>query len=62
MPMSLNNKGLIKEKRRGKLAAGVILLHDNAPVHKSRVAQAAIGECKLEQLNHPPYKSRPGPK
>ena len=29
------------------------LLHDNAPVHKSRVAQAAIRECKLEQLNHP---------
>ena len=28
---------------------------DNAPVHKSRVAQAAIRECKFEQLNHPPY-------
>ena len=34
----------IKEKRRGKLAAGVLLLHDNAPVHKPRVAQ----ECKFE--------------
>ena len=34
----------IKEKRRGKLAAGVLLLHDNAPVHKFRVAQAAIRE------------------
>ena len=44
----------IKEKRRGKLAAGV-LLHDNAPVQKSRVAQAAIPECKFEQLNHMPY-------
>ena len=43
----------IKEKRRGKLAAGVLLLHDNAPVYKSRVAQAAIHEC--EQLNHLPY-------
>ena len=29
----------IEEKRRGKLAPGVILLHDKAPVHKSRVAQ-----------------------
>ena len=37
----------IKEKRRGKLAAGVLLLHD-APVHKSRVAQSAIRECKFE--------------
>ena len=45
----------IKEIRRGKLAAGGLLLHDNAPVHKPRVAQAAISECKFEQLNHPPY-------
>ena len=35
----------IKENQRGKLAAGVLLLHDNAPVHMSRVAQAAIREC-----------------
>ena len=44
-----------RTRRRGKLAAGVLLLHDNAPLHKSRVAQAAIRECKFEQLNHPPY-------
>ena len=24
-------------------------------MHKSRVAQAAIRECKFAQLNHPPY-------
>ena len=30
-------KVAIKETRRGKLATGV-LLHDNAPVHKCRVA------------------------
>ena len=34
----------INEKRRGKLAAGVLLLHDNALVYTSRVAQAAIPE------------------
>ena len=51
----------IKEKRRGKLAAGVLLLHDNAPVHKSSVAQAAIRECKFEQLNHPPYSPEMAP-
>ena len=45
----------IREKRRGKLATGVLLLHNNAPVLKSRVAQAAIRECRFEQLNHPPY-------
>ena len=52
----------IKEKRRGKLAAGVLLLHDNAPVHKSRVAQVAIHECKFKQLNHPPYSPDLAPK
>ena len=45
----------IKNKRRGKLSHGVLILHDNAPVHKARVAQAAITECGFEQLNHPPY-------
>ena len=37
------------------MAKGVLILHDNAPVHKSKVAQAAIRECGFEQLNHPPY-------
>ena len=32
----------IKETRRGKLTKGVLLLQDNAPVHKSRVAMAAL--------------------
>ncbi|XP_071086511.1 histone-lysine N-methyltransferase SETMAR-like [Haliotis cracherodii] len=41
-------RNAIKDKRRGMLTAGVLLLHDNAPVHKSRVAQAAIRECKFE--------------
>ena len=45
----------IKEKRRGKLTKGVLLLHDNAPAHTARVAQAAIRNCGFEQLNHPPY-------
>ena len=47
----------IKEKRRGKLAAGVLLLHDNAPVHKSRVAQVQVRAVKS-----PAIQSRPGPK
>uniref|UniRef100_A0A3B3S0Z9 Tc1-like transposase DDE domain-containing protein n=1 Tax=Paramormyrops kingsleyae TaxID=1676925 RepID=A0A3B3S0Z9_9TELE len=35
----------IKAKRRGKLTAGMLLLHDNAPDHMSRQSQ----------LDHPPY-------
>ena len=45
----------IKSKRRGMLTKGVLLLHDNAPVHKGRVAQAAIRNCGFEQITHPPY-------
>ena len=35
----------IKEKRGGKLSAGVLLLHDNAQVHMSTKSQAAIRQC-----------------
>ena len=45
----------IKEKRRGKLSAGMLLLHDNAPVHMSAKYQAAIQQCGFQHLNHPPY-------
>nr|CAP20021.1 transposase [Eriphia verrucosa] len=48
-------KECIRQKRRGKLSHGVLLLHDNAPVHKARVAQVALCECEFEKLNHPPY-------
>ena len=45
----------IKHKRRGKLSAGVLLLHDNAPAHNSRTSRAAIRKCGFVELNHPPY-------
>ena len=45
----------IKKKRPGKLSAGVLLLHDNAPVHMSAKSQAAIRQCGFQQLNHPHY-------
>ena len=32
-----------------------LLLHDNAPVHKSRLTMAAIQECRFQLINHPPY-------
>jgi len=38
-----------------ELSAGVLLLHDNAPVHMSAKSQAAIQQCVFQQLNHPPY-------
>lgn len=45
----------IKQKRRGKLSRGVIFHHDNAPVHTSRVAAAAIDAAGFAMLEHPPY-------
>jgi len=45
----------IKQKRRGKLSMGVSLLRDNAPVHKSFVAQQAIRDCRFVQPNHHAY-------
>ena len=40
----------IKKKRRGKLTAGPLLLHDNAPPHKTRIARAAIQTSGFEEL------------
>lgn len=48
-------KEVIKEKRRGKWSRGVLLLHDNAPVHKCHTAMAALYNCGYESLIHPPY-------
>lgn len=56
-----NLKAAILEKRRGKFSRGVHLLHDNAPVHKSAIASAAVRELGFQELNHPPLQPRPGP-
>ncbi len=45
----------IKSKRRGKLTKGVLILHDNAPVHKAKVAMTAMASCGFENIVHPPY-------
>ncbi|GFW88301.1 histone-lysine N-methyltransferase SETMAR [Trichonephila clavipes] len=34
---------------------GVVLLHDNAPPHVSRVTQMELDKFKWETLDHPPY-------
>ena len=45
----------MRNKRRGMLTPGVLLLHNNAPAHKAKVAMAALRDCGFEQLDHPPY-------
>ena len=40
---------IIVEKGRGKVSHEVLLLHDNAPIDKCKIVQAAI--CRLASLN-----------
>ena len=51
--MQLREK--IKIKCRGKLTKGVLFHQDNAPVHKSVIAMAAIHDCGFKSIAHPPY-------
>lgn len=48
-------RAAIKEKRRGKLAKGVLLLHDNASVHTAQIAKTTARDCGFETMDHPPY-------
>ena len=45
----------IESKWPGLLTEGVILLHDNARPHVSRVTQSVLAKFKWEQFEHPPY-------
>lgn len=45
----------IKEKRRGKLSKGVLILQDNAPVHTALTARSALSKNGFTEINHPPY-------
>ena len=45
----------IKIKRRRKLIKGVLFHQDNAPIHKSVIAMAAIHDCGFKLIEHPPY-------
>ena len=47
----------IKEKRRGKLTRGVLLLQDIAPAHTSKIGKAAAKDCGFELLPHPSYST-----
>jgi histone-lysine N-methyltransferase SETMAR len=48
-------KTAIRNKRKGLLSRGVILLHDNARPHTARLTLEAVDKLGLEVLPHPPY-------
>ena len=47
----------IKQKRRGLLSQGVLILHDNAPAHRSVIAQQENFDFSFIQLGQSPYGS-----
>ena len=47
--------GKKKIKRRRKPTEGVLFHQDNALVHKSVIAVAAIHDCGFKLIEHPPY-------
>ena len=53
--MSKVSATLAKKKRRVKLHKGILLLHDNAPAHRSMKAVHTSMQCGFKILPHPPY-------
>lgn len=45
----------IKQKRRGMISRGILLLQDNAPAHTAHTSTSAAEACGIELLPHPPY-------
>ena len=50
-------RSFIREKCGEKLRHGVLLLHDNASVHKSNITQSAIQFIGFTELNHHVYSA-----
>ena len=48
-------KGILKEKRHGKVTKGVLFLHDNAPAHRALATQNKLAYLGFQWLDHPPY-------
>ena len=48
-------RSVIVEKRCSKVSHRVLLLHDNTPIDKCKIVQAAILQAGFIELNHPAY-------
>jgi len=48
-------KDILKEKRRGKVTKGILLLHDNVPAHQALASQKKLAYLGFQCLVHPPY-------
>ena len=54
-------RSVIVEKGRGKISHGMLLLHDNAPIDKCKIVQAAIRQASFIELNHCAYSPDTAP-
>ena len=48
-------RSVIVEKGGSKVSHGMLLLHDNAPIHKCKIVQTTIREVGFIGLNHQAY-------
>ena len=48
-------RSVIVEKGRGKVSREVLLPHDNVPIHKCKIVQAAIRQVGFIELDHLAY-------
>ena len=51
----VQSKGILKEKRCGKVAKGVLFLHDHAPAHQALATRKKLAYLGFKCLYHPPY-------
>jgi len=54
LPLLVQLKGILKEKRHGKFTKGVLFLH-NAPAHRALATQKKLAYLGFQCLDHPPY-------
>ena len=54
-------RSVIVEKRRDKVSRGVLLLHDNAPIDKCNIVEAAIRQAEFIGSNHCVYSPDSAP-
>ena len=53
LPVQL--KDILKEKHRGEVTKGILLLHDNARTYRALATQKKLAYLGFQCLDHPPY-------